>query len=494
MKFNKFIFALVFFTLACLAANADITFNAWGRGVVTPLAFTTDEDGMHSSVSAVTYTSSDTPVIGFTATGIAPSQRIGFKIDLAYGGGSPGIGDNAKVWVKPFDVFTLTAGLFKEEELRGKIGASEFAAWILPNSSKNEDNIFQRFDAFAGAHFKLDPLAWWNSEWNGLTIQGAFGSNAPGSPGNNIRAILNLFNNEDNDTLQTSYDGEDRKMSALDVYKAMQIALGYRIPDIGLARFQFIGNNRKVFRWGEGTADRPNTDTYERELVYGMNVKRDADTIEAAFLYDGMEGLKLDLGVKIPLEYTTTTNIEVYPRVMGSDGEVKYEIMNPTKKEFSVQRPYVIALGANWTPSFFGLLNIIARFDVSFGEKIECSGDTEVRTGYSFSGWLMPSYTVLDGVRIGLDTGFEIRGKDFLKQSGITTDQAQIEPSEYFDFGIGPWVELVFGGGKIRTGIVMMLPGSARYNYSGSSTSFKYSPKFREAPVFSIPISFTYSL
>jgi hypothetical protein len=199
----------VLFTVLAPSLFAQITFSAWGRGVVTPLAISGD----HSAVSAITYTSSDNPSIGFSVHGLAPSEKIGFRMDFAGGYNystssiNAGIGDNAKTWVKPVEQFTLTAGFFKEEALRGKIGASEFGSWILPNGPKGEDNIFQRFDAFAGAHFRIDPLvSLKNPLLQGITLQGAFGSNAPGTPGSNMRAILNLFLNEDNNTLSTNYD------------------------------------------------------------------------------------------------------------------------------------------------------------------------------------------------------------------------------------------------------------------------------------------------
>ena len=498
----KNLFALAVLTSVCVSAYAQLTFTSWGRAVVTPLAFTKDDDGFHSSVSAASFTSQDRPVIQFTAHGMALSQRIGFTIDLAYGGGQTGVGDNAKVWIKPFELFTLTAGLFKEEELRGKIGASEFAAWILPNSSKNEDSIFQRFDALSGAHFKLEPLKWLDSPWNGLSVQGAFGSNARGASVNDIRAILNLFNNEDNDTIKdldsydedsVNYDG-DRKMSALDVYKAMQIALGYRIPDVGLARLQFIGSNRNVFRWGDANpASRNKPVDGENKLVTGMNTNRSADYLEAAFLYDGTEGLHIDLGVKIPLEYTTKTAIVIYPQVVGTDGEVKAEIANKTNKEVTVQEPYGLAIGASWTPGFLPDLTLIARADLSFGGAIDIPGDTSVENGFIVSAWLMPAYTVAANVKVGLDTGLELHGLDKLKITGQNPDKAQTDISQYTDFGIGPWAELNVGGGKVRTGIVIMIPGTPRYTSNAASATYSYSPKFRAAPVLSFPISITYS-
>jgi hypothetical protein len=495
-KFRRGILAVLLLVLGAVSVNAQITFSAWGRGVVTPLAFTADDDGVHSSVSAVTFTSMDRPVIGFTANGRAPSGQIGFNIDLAYGGGIVDVGDNAKVWVKPFEILTLTAGLFKEEELRGKVGSTEFAAWVLPNSSNNEDNIFQRFDALAGAHFKLEPLKWIDSPWNGLSIQGAFGSNALGQSVNNIRAILNLFNNEDNETAPGVYDGSDgdHKMSALDVYKAMQIAVGYRIPDIGLARAQFIGNNRNVFRWGEVSSSTTQIDQYdEKRLVTGMSTNGDADIIQAAFLFDRIEGLRVDVGTKIPLKYKTKTNFIVYPRVIGTDGIVKYEKQNENRKEYTVQKPIVIAAGVSWTPGFLSDLNIISRFDFSFGGKIESEEDgVKVENGSIFSVWLIPSYSI-GQFKAGIDIGFETHGLDTLAIKGQNPDKARTAVSEYTDFGIGPWAELNFAGGKIRTGIVMMLPGTPRYVYNDNSNTYAYSPRFREKPVFSIPISFTYN-
>jgi hypothetical protein len=496
MKLCKGVLALTALLASCVAAGAQITFSGWGRGVITPLAITSDDAGIHSSVSASTYTSSDNASIGFTANGVAPSGKIGFKIDLAYGGGTAGVGDNAKVWVKPFDILTLEAGLFKEEDFRGKIGASEFASLILPNSGKGEDNIFQRFDATAGAWFKLEPLKSLESPWAGLTIEGAFGSNSLGTSVNSFRALYNLFNNEDVSTEAATYDEDwstydgDRKVSALDVYKAMQIALGYRIPDAGLLRVQFIGNNRNVFRWGELTSTNAIVDV-EKKLVTGLNTNRDADVIEAAFLFDGIEGLKIDLGAKVPFSYKTKTNIVVYPKVIGVASG--YEITNQNKKEFTVQLPYAVAIGASWAPPSGLGPGLTARVDASFGGSIKCAGDTEVENGYDVNAWLLPSYKLTEKLGFGLDAGMESHGEDSLWRNGVTSDPDQTAPSKFLDFGLGPWAGLDLGGGKIKVGVMAMFPGSVRYKANSSSTIYPYSIVFNGNPVFSVPISFTYS-
>ncbi|MDR2477475.1 MAG: hypothetical protein LBD18_06800 [Treponema sp.] len=516
MKKIKVLMALLIFGIAVVSADAQITFGAWGRAVITPLAFM----GEHSSVSAATSTWGDVPSIGFSARGVSPSGNIGFNIDFDFGvniaaNNAPAIiGDNAKAWVKPlglvlpeqFNMLKLTAGFFKEEEFRGKIGASEFASWLIYRKSRyflewgspNEDTIFQRFDAIAGAHFKLEPLKWWDSPWNGLNIQGAFGSTALGAPGNNLQAILNLLNNEDNNTITgytydekyPAYDG-DRKVSAADVFRAIQIALGYRIPNAGLARIQFIGNNREVFRWAEQGGGIINRET---KLMTGLSTNKNADIIEIAFLYDGMDGLKVDAGMKIPLEYTTKNNFIVYPRVVGSDGKVNPEIDNSLNREYTVQIPYVAALGASWTPSFLPALNLTTRIDASFGGTIKSETDgKEVKNGMVFDIWLMPSYEIMKNFKVGVDIAMDLHGLDTLKEEGKNPEPFRTEVSEFIDFGVGPWFELGVGGGRVRTGIIVMLPGSARYRYNSNYSLLTYSPILTGEPVISIPISFTYS-
>lgn len=500
MKQNN---AILFFLFILLVPSlyAQITFSSWGRGVVTPIAFS----GNHSAVSAITYTSSDDPSIGFTANGKALSGKIGFRIDLtasySYTTSSltVGIGDNANVWVQPFRPFTLTAGVFKEEELRGKFGASEFSAWILPGGGKGEDNIFQRFDAFAGAHFKIEPFVTFDNLplLQGISLQGAFGSNAPGTPGSNMRAILNLFINEDNNTLSTKYDESysdydgERLMSAIDVYKAIHFAAGWKIPGVGLARLQFIGNNRSAYRWGE-QGNSAAIVNIEKRIVIGLNTNQNSDVLQWAFLFDKFDRWKVDIGTTIPLKYTSDSeNLEVYPRVVGTDGHAYEPIMNQNKQEFKVQDPVTIAIAGSWIPFFLTNFSLTARADFTFGGKKE-SEEKTVETGYNLNIWLMPVYVIGDW-KVGLDIGMETHGKDTLTQKGINPNKSITDVSEYLDLGFACWGELGFLGGRIKVGVSMMFPGSERYSYNAGSATYKYSPKYTGDPVISIPISFTYS-
>jgi len=506
--------ALIILGAACGAAGAQINFSAWGRAVITPLAFMGDR----SAVSAATSTWGDVPRIGFSANGTAPSGNIGFNIDFDFGiniaNNAPAIiGDNAKAWVKPlglalpdqYNMLKLTAGFFKEDELRGRIGASEFASWLVYRQSRywfewgspDEDYIFRRFDATAGAYFKLEPIKWLDSKWNQLSIHGAFGSTALGSVANNLRATLNLLNNEDNNTVDATYDensGEydgDRKVNAADVFRAMHIALAYRIPNVGLARVQFIGNNRNVFRWMEQGGGKANL---ERKLMTGLSTNKDADIIEMAFLYDGLEGLKVDVGMKIPIAYTTKGNFLVYPRLVGSDGLVIGEKTNSNNREYSVQLPYVAALGFSWTPSFLGDLTINGRVDGTFGGSILSDEDSiKIRHGPIIDIWLMPSYLIRKNIRAGIDMGFDIHLRDSYMVNDWPADEAQTETSEFADFGIGPWFQLGVGGGQVKVGLVMMKPGSPRYKMNSGQSYYAISPILTGDLIVSVPISFTYS-
>jgi hypothetical protein len=430
-------------------ASADITWSAWGRGVVAPLSIS----GGDSSVSAATTTSGDKPRVGFSALGTAESGNIGFVADMAYDGGSAGVGDNAKVWVKPFPVLKITAGWFNEDDLRGTVGNSEFTSWLLPNGGKDEDNIFNRFQATAGAHFVLKPL-------DGLMIEAAIGSNSGAS-----RANRNLFDN-----------------SAWDVYKAIQAGIGYKIPDIGFARAQFIGNNRAELK-----ANEINVIEGQR-LMTGLTHNSDADVIEAAFRYEGISGVIVDCGAKIPLQYRTDAAFQVYPALNPNA-----PVLNSDGVEMKVQQPYSIALGATYSPAALEAFNILVRFDGSLGGWAEEPGTYRLTYGNTYQLWVNPSYQISDTVKTGIDFGMEIHEKDVWEEPIGTVLSKPTKGSDYVDKGVGAWVELQVGGGTVKTGVLVMLPGSERWAYDSSNSTIPFSVLFSGDPVITIPISFTYS-
>jgi hypothetical protein len=477
-------FALVAFLIiaSSVGLSADswtdlFTLSAWGRAVVTPYAFS---DG-DSSVSASTFTGSSTPSIGIKVAGTSPSGKIGFNFEPCFvydfddDTGMVEIADyggNAKAWVKPFNFLKITSGWFVEDDFRGTIGNTEFASWLLPNGGKDEDAIFTRFRAKLGAHVKLEPLSFMDSDWNGLMIEGAFGSS---------KALLGSRS----DT-ETRANRNLIGLSASDVYGAMQIGLGYKVPEVGFLRVQFIGNNRSELATDYTNSEYPKGQT----LMEFLSTNTDADVIEAAFRFTGIDGINVEVGGKIPLEYTTDTSFTEYPAL-----EPNAAVVTVDKEDVRiVQKPYSVAVAVNWTPSFFEKFNVIARADVYFGGTTEEEGQHLIKFGTDIGAWLLPSYKVSDSVKAGVDMGMEIKQKDQWQQPIGREKTSKTAGSDYNDFGIGPWAELDVGGGRVRAGAMVMLPGSERWTWiSGNPVGFQFQPLFSGDPVISFPISFTYS-
>jgi hypothetical protein len=384
---------------------------------------------------------------------------IGFVVDTSWDGGTPGVADNAKIWVKPLDMLKITTGFFKEDDFRGTVSTTEFSSWLLPSGGFDKDNIFTRFSATLGAHFSVTPI-------EGLIIQAAIGSNIIG-PGGSL-APRNI-------------DG----LSLADVYKGIQVAAGYKIPDVGFVRAQFIGNNRKVLK-----PNLQNNATNAGQIVMeGLSTNGDADVIEAAFQFNMIENLNVDLGAKIPLKYLTDTAFEIYhavnpyPPVLTSDGE-----------ERIVQKPYVVAVGINWAPGFLYGANLLFRLDTSLGGSVLAEDMYKLELGMVLNAWLIPSYKILDNLAVGLDIGMEYHEKDKWQQPIGRLQESRTEGSEYFDIGLGPWVELDMGSGTLKTGIMVMLPGSERDVYvADNSVGYRYQTLFSGDPVISFPLCFTYN-
>lgn len=459
--------------MLCLLFTAsvfgDLRWSAYGRGVFTPLAYS---DG-DSSVSAATTTYSNhggRPRVGFTLAGFNERNTIGFTAVFNWDGDVPYIGENANVWVQPFEVVKLTVGKFEVDDFRGRIGAAEFSSWILPDGAKDEDSVFTRFKANAGAHIKLDPLYWLNSPWDDLLIEAAVGSNLGGD-----RAFRNIVG-----------------WNAADVYRASQFGIGYRIPDIGLVRFQFIGNNREVYMEDFQYSG----NNVKERLVQGLSTNEDADIIGAAFLYDGIENLKVEIGFKIPLPYSTDLGSYVYYKGIYDHNEWLQTGNINGRDNLEVTPPISAVLGAAYVLKGF---NFLARADFSWGGKYVHEGERTINIGFNL-GLLASVYYRLENIcRFGIDIGYNHHSFDTEEDlqgnvSNIGERDKDIETTLRRDFGFAPWVAKDLGGGIIKIGVAVMIPSSIRYDYNSSNPGDGWKLIYSGKPIVSIPISFTYSL
>jgi hypothetical protein len=441
---------IVFLALCAFAAtgvSAEFIWNVGGRGIFTPIAYS---DG-DSAVSSATYSSDSLPNLEFGLKASPEGGNLGvvITVDLFPDGAGVGLGGNANVWVRPFSFLKLTIGKFEEVNLRGKIGNIQFASWLLPNGGRGEDNIFTMFQADLGAHLSLTPI-------KGLYIEAALGSST-----GDERANRNLIGND-----------------ALDVYKAVHAGLGYRIPGIGFARVQFIGNSRTQLRYNE------TRNLVPKRLVEGLTKGRDADVIETAFLFDMVEDLTIDGGVKIPLKYTTDTKSEIYPALYP---DPPYESIE--KQETTVQFPYIIAIGAlyKWKD-----LSVQARVDLSLGGQAMRKDIDTITYGFTIGAWVSPSYYITHSIKAGIDMGMEFHAPDRV-ESVWQRREWEITSSEHLDFGIGPWGEMLFTGGSLRIGVTVMIPSSERYTYDpNKAQNYNFTKIFTGKPVISVPISLTF--
>ncbi|MDR3337666.1 MAG: hypothetical protein LBT16_10725 [Treponema sp.] len=462
-------FCIIPVLCACITGNvfADYNFSFYGRGVFTPLAIS----GEDSSVSAATTTwdNNARPRIGFTLLASNAADTIGMNAHLLWDGSDSVVGDNAYVWTEPFNWVRLIIGKFEIDDFRGRIGATEFASWILPEGAKDEDAVFYRFKASAGAFLALKPLAWLDSKWNGLTLAAAVGSNLSGE-----RAFQNIAG-----------------WSAADVYKSIQAGLSYRFPDIGFARLQFIGNNRGVFIEDYLYKD---NDVVLR-LADGLSANRDADVIEAAFLYDRINGLKAEAGIKIPLEYfTDLPTYQYYPGIFPTSPLTTGSIAGNDK--LTIQLPCSAVVGASY--DWNNKLNVLARVDISFGGLYIREGEHTITTGLDMRALLGVYYRVLDSVRIGLDFGYNHHELDSIKEGYAKTEYigsrtVDVATSERTDIGFAPWVALDLGGGVIKIGAAVMIPSSERWNYNPAYGGDGWRQTYTGEPIISFPISVTYS-
>jgi hypothetical protein len=466
---KKALALLALFAVVTAGIFAEYNFSFYGKGVFTPIAVS----GGDSSVSAATttYANNGRPSVGFTLKANNSANTIGMNAVFDWDGDTPRIGANANIWTSPFSWITLRLGKFEVDDFRGKIGTVEFASWILPQGTRDEDTLFRRFKFNAGAHLTLKPLVWLDSPWAGITLEGAVGSNY-----GRKRAFENTVG-----------------WSAEDVYLSGQYAIGYRVPNAGLARVQFIGNNREIYIEDYLFKNNPLT---KYRLAEGLTTNSDADIIEAAFLFDGIDNLKIEAGGKIPLPFETSIPnyyyyYSVYPNIPETTGG--YNGVDTV----AVQYPYQVSLGADFT---WNDLNILGRADFSFGGTYEKKGINNIAIGAGLGALVSASYHLFDRYRAGLDVAYNYHKADTItinEKTEIIGERAtDEETSEHSDIGFALWGSMTLGGGTIRAGVTLLIPSGARYDFdpgriSGNDRGWR--KVFSGEPIISVPISVTYN-
>jgi hypothetical protein len=142
------------------AAAPQIKLGSWGRGFFVP--FYSDGVNDAKTFNAISW-GAGACRIGATISGT--SENVGFQIDLNGDNGNINAGDQQKIWVKPFNMLTVTVGRAYDDVLRGNGAFGDFD-WLRITGT-GEDLTFARMTTYDGPYAKgfgygsiiaLDPV------------------------------------------------------------------------------------------------------------------------------------------------------------------------------------------------------------------------------------------------------------------------------------------------------------------------------------------------
>jgi hypothetical protein len=390
-KLTALFIVLLFVTGMAFAQFPDgLKIGAWGRADFVPFqgVFEDDEDAVFQSGVGSGWKPAYWDInVSFTAA----DGRIGGQANISRADYNPEEG-NLNIWAKPFgsDILYIQVGKYEFDDYRGGTGTDGNFQGFIGGPGKNADAIFRRLstnDSKGGALFVTKPIS-------GLSI---FAEINPG---------WNTFK-----TMPAATEAKD-------AYKKIQAGLAYDISGIGLARAQWVGNSM----------DYDGTDWHPAR-------------IEAAFQLKAVEGLNLDLGIKLP--------IPVKEELVG--GDTVY------------QDNFQLAVAGDFKAGDFGITyGLYGGFGGS--TSVDSPGARRSKLSPTFDIILIPSfYVAAIDATVGADVGFKVKG--------ASTTAGTKNPDQSTIFGFGGWISRDLGKGLIKTGLAYQLPA---YTDKGIQDSTSY--------------------
>ncbi|MDR0411030.1 MAG: hypothetical protein LBH75_03555 [Treponema sp.] len=400
---KKLMALMVVSVLTAGAVFAQVSLGGDVSSFFIPFRSTIDPDGKVKSTAAV-QDSFGGPDLNTSIyiKGVSDLAGFNFTLRAAYGDGSAGGAQTVRarpdmyVWIQPHNILKLSFGTMTDSTLAGTVGASNFAPYVLdPGKADRLELGDSQFNIFT----QFNPNAEGNKDGNSNLYAPAVSAAAMITltpvEGLFIGAFIAPELEGINGTgLGSGTDGDFYDVER--IYKNLQFGVGYTIPNIGLARAQYIG-------W--------------------------RNVVELAFQLTMIENLNMDFGVKIPW--------------MGDDS--KNDAINYKK-----HRDYQFSLGTDYTAGEF---NFMCRVDTAFNGYNGNEGDLQyydTLNGLDLLVYAAPSYN-LGFAKAGLDLGFEYRGVD--KRSG-----EDVENTDGMQFGAGLWLERAFGAGVLKGGVTGRFP------------------------------------
>jgi hypothetical protein len=415
-----FFIVLLIATGAAFAQEAEepkavpdgLSFTGWGRADFVPFqgVFVKDKDPVFTAGVGSGWGPAYT---GISIRFSAADGRVGGGADLSRGTGGPSDGDEVNIWAKPFgsDILEIKVGQTRDGRFRGP-GTDDNFQNFIGEPGKDGDAVFNRFEPDFGALFVSKPTE-----------------------------SLSIFALLDAGKDMTNITGGITGSEAKDVYKRIQAGAAYDFSGIGLARLQWVGNslNAKPAKlnytkfdltaWQQAGADVSELDNPTSKFLIPVDAEK-SDTFyparfEAAFQLKAIEGLTLDLGVKIPIPVEDEGTDKTY------------------------QDSFKVAAAGDFKSGDFGIA--YGLYGAFGGKTKNPSGVDDYKWRPTFDLIVVPSFYVaaLDAT-VGADVGLRVEGKS---SSGGTKNKDQSAT-----IGFGGWISRDLGKGSIKTGLAYQLP------------------------------------
>ena len=303
------------------SAFAEITFGAWGRAILVPIANNGDKTVAGQNQSWGGWGRAT----GLNIDGSDAEGKAGFSMSYRNTTEAKSeVGDNAHFWIKPFDGLKVIAGKVEYNALRGN---ACLPGWDVIRSSfeVGEDLLFKNY-AGTGALVEYTNDA--------LTVFAAV-------------------------PLTTAYsskkeDGKDND-EVSNVYARTQAGAMYKIDGTGVVKAQFIGKNK--------------------EKTVGDSKKMYTGDLEASFELTAVENLWVGLGVTFP----------IMDKELGGHEEVKDDNDTVTGRKVGDGTDMKIALGASYNVTDELTVMANGKVLLAQNYKKENTGDESIKPGMQFA-------------------------------------------------------------------------------------------------------------
>jgi hypothetical protein len=428
---KKFIAFSIVFTLLAAAVFAEVTVTGGASLSFIPIGAIIPDEGDTEIGAGLGRNGDANTNIDVNITGVTESGKAGFQfqwrprligkdLDLS------GMGDFAGLWIKPLDWIRIDAGKFVNNDIQGRLSSG---AWLgdytLPRPG--EGDIFTNISTNAGILVALKPAA---VEGLGVYV-GVKDINTPGKP--------SLKNHNP--------WGVNRGIGY--VYENTQVAVSYAIPNIGLARAQYVGAHPAVKEDPAGIL--PST-------IYSIT----APKIEAAFAYTGVSNLTIDVGGKFSLPVTDPKTEET---VFGKD--------DGTETKGTFKAPIVAALGVKYVA---GSLTATFIVDGKFAGSYQLKGTDAIDLGIEIRPWVTVNYKINDT--------FTAQAEGGIVYAGDSEQDGKVVATGGVRYGFGAALQTTFAPScTLRTGIT----------YAGGEGVQEGKEALKLPGVFSVPFIFAVS-